>query len=236
VAVTSSISSILGPGGAIAKAARQLRDAAAAARNGGRGCRGHCRETPLDDRSRYRSRQELAYLVPAILAALADKKFRIVVSTHTISLQEQLVRKDIPFLQRVMPASFKRSSSKAAQITFRCAAYAARSNARGAMLAEASVVEQLERIGRWSKQTPDGSRSDLDFRPLPEVWEQVESDSGNCLGRKCGDYGSCFYFKARRQMHSGASPGRQSRLVFQRSCPAAAGYKHSPGVSGRHSR
>src|SRR4029077_13217026 len=34
-----------------------------------------------------------------------------------------------------------------------------------------------------------------------EVWDQVESDSGNCLGRKCGDYGSCFYFKARRQMH-----------------------------------
>src|ERR671934_2745389 len=47
--------------------------------------------------------KSFAYLVPAIQAATADKNCRVVVSTHTISLQEQLIHKDIPFLQRVMP-------------------------------------------------------------------------------------------------------------------------------------
>src|SRR6516164_1906467 len=47
--------------------------------------------------------KSFAYLVPAIQAALADKECRVVVSTHTISLQEQLIHKDIPFLQSIMP-------------------------------------------------------------------------------------------------------------------------------------
>src|SRR5271169_2497231 len=47
--------------------------------------------------------KSFAYLVPAIEAATATKDCRIIISTHTISLQEQLVRKDLPFLQSVMP-------------------------------------------------------------------------------------------------------------------------------------
>src|SRR5262249_53022334 len=62
------------------------------------------------------------------------------------------------------------------------------------------AVAQLNKIGRWSRQTQDGSKSDLDFQPLPVVWDLVESDSGNCLGRKCPDNPKCFYFKARRHI------------------------------------
>src|SRR3954451_7053253 len=51
--------------------------------------------------------KSFAYLVPAVQAALADRDCRVVVSTHTINLQEQLVRKDIPFLQTVMPQEFR---------------------------------------------------------------------------------------------------------------------------------
>src|SRR3954471_8653006 len=47
--------------------------------------------------------KSFAYLVPAVLAALADKECKVVVSTHTITLQEQLIRKDLPFLQSVLP-------------------------------------------------------------------------------------------------------------------------------------
>src|SRR5579871_1925035 len=50
--------------------------------------------------------KSFAYLVPAIQHALKAKENRVVISTHTISLQEQLVRKDIPFLQSVMPDAF----------------------------------------------------------------------------------------------------------------------------------
>src|SRR5262249_11376364 len=63
--------------------------------------------------------------------------------------------------------------------------------------------EQLQQVGRWSRQTQDGSRSDLPFQPLPAVWDLVESDGGNCLARACPDYARCFYFRARRAM-SGA--------------------------------
>src|SRR5262249_51469457 len=64
-----------------------------------------------------------------------------------------------------------------------------------------SALDQLIQIGRWSAKTHEGSRSDLSFQPLPAVWDLVESDSGNCLGKKCPDYEKCFYFKARKQIY-----------------------------------
>ena len=62
--------------------------------------------------------------------------------------------------------------------------------------------EQLRRLDAWSKETADGSLSDLDFRPLPAVWDEVASDHGNCMGRACPMYGKCFYYKARRRMQN----------------------------------
>src|SRR5262249_34505125 len=60
---------------------------------------------------------------------------------------------------------------------------------------------QLTQLGRWARQSREGSKSDLSFQPLPMVWDAVHSDSGNCLGRACPDYAECFYFRARKQMH-----------------------------------
>jgi len=54
----------------------------------------------------------------------------------------------------------------------------------------------------WSGRTTDGSRSDLNFRPLPSVWEAVQSEDGNCLGRECPHHADCFYFKARRRVRT----------------------------------
>jgi ATP-dependent DNA helicase DinG len=142
--------------------------------------------------------KSFAYLVPAILAAQDAKDFRVVVSTHTISLQEQLLRKDIPFLQAVMPKPFRAALVKGRgnYLSLRRARVARQR--LGSLVVEDRAVRQLTQIGQWSRQTEEGSKSDLPFRPLPEVWELVESDSGNCLGRKCPDYDACYYFKARR--------------------------------------
>src|SRR5262249_11013436 len=63
--------------------------------------------------------------------------------------------------------------------------------------------DQLATIRLWSNRTHDGSRSDLDFRPLPSVWEAVQSEDGNCLGRECPSHQDCFFFKARRRVRSG---------------------------------
>src|SRR6266849_4783855 len=143
--------------------------------------------------------KSFAYLVPALQAALADRDCRVVVSTQTISLQEQLLQKDIPFLQSVLPP-------------FRAVLVKGRSNYlslrrlhvawqhAAQLFSDEGTVRQLQRIDRWAERTKDGSRSDLDFEPISSVWSQVESDSNNCLGRKCPTYAQCFYYKARRQM------------------------------------
>jgi ATP-dependent DNA helicase DinG len=144
--------------------------------------------------------KSFAYLVPAILAATANKECRVVISTHTISLQEQLVLKDIPFLQSVMPQSFNATLVKGRSNYLSLRRLRGAQQRMGALLVEPSAAEQLQQIGRWSRTTRDGSRSDLSFQPQSAVWDLIESDSGNCLGRGCADYAKCFYFQARKRM------------------------------------
>jgi ATP-dependent DNA helicase DinG len=144
--------------------------------------------------------KSFAYLVPAALAAAASKECRVVISTHTISLQEQLVRKDIPFLQEVLPQPFQATLVKGRSNYLSLRRLRGAQQRAGQLLAEPGLIEQLRQIGRWSRITRDGSRSDLPFQPLGTVWDLAQSDSGNCLGRSCPDYNECFYFRARKQM------------------------------------
>ncbi|MFQ3649975.1 MAG: helicase C-terminal domain-containing protein [Gemmataceae bacterium] len=195
-----SIESILGPRGAIAQALpgyeprvpqRRMADAVASAI----AARRH-----LLVEAGTGTGKSFAYLIPAILAATATKGCRVVISTHTISLQEQLLAKDIPFLQKVMPQEFHAALVKGRGNYLSLRRLRVAQQRAGSLFAEPVVLEQLRRIGKWSRTTSDGSRADLDFQPLPSVWEPVQSDSGNCMGRKCPDYAQCFYFKARKQM------------------------------------
>jgi ATP-dependent DNA helicase DinG len=145
--------------------------------------------------------KSFAYLVPAILAAV-DQKKKVVVSTHTISLQEQLLRKDLPFLRSVMPQEFSAVLVKGRSNYIslrRLDAAAARATL---VFHQDDEFDQLQEIKSWARQTKDGSRSDIDFRPQASVWEAVQSENGNCLGRKCPRYNDCFYFKARRRMRT----------------------------------
>ena len=97
--------------------------------------------------------KSFAYLVPAIQAATANKDCRVVISTHTISLQEQLVHKDIPFLQERHAAAVQRHARQG-PIELSQSAAAARAQQRaGALLVEPAAVEQLQQIGRWSRTT-----------------------------------------------------------------------------------
>jgi ATP-dependent DNA helicase DinG len=194
-----SHAAILGPGGAIARRlgnyeARpqqlEMADAVAAAIAGGR---------HLMAEAGTGVGKSFAYLVPAMLAAAADKECRVVVSTHTIGLQEQLIHKDIPFLQGVLPAPVNAVLVKGRSNYLSLRRLRVAQQRAGSLLGDDGSAEQLLRIGRWSRQTRDGSRSDLTFVPLPAVWDLVESDSNNCLGRNCTDYADCFYYKARRQ-------------------------------------
>ena len=144
--------------------------------------------------------KSFAYLIPAIQAAASKKDFKIVISTHSISLQEQLIRKDIPFLRSILPDDFKAVLVKGrgnylSQRRLRVAQ--SRSNS---LLETSHAVDQLIQIGRWTKQTTDGSKSDLPLQPYESVWDLVQSDNSNCLGRKCPHHNACFYFQARKRV------------------------------------
>lgn len=145
--------------------------------------------------------KSFAYLVPAIQAVTADPKCKIVISTHTINLQEQLIRKDIPFLQSVMPQPFSAVLAKGRSNYISLRRLKGAQQRVGATFIDNLDVQQLDQIVKWSRQTLDGSRSDLNFSPSFAVWDAVVSDSGNCMGRKCPEYNKCFYFKARRQIY-----------------------------------
>jgi ATP-dependent DNA helicase DinG len=149
--------------------------------------------------------KSFAYLAPAILAVAGEKKSddeeprRVVISTHTISLQEQLMHKDLPLLSSVIPLEFSAVLVKGRgnYLSLR-RLDAALARAAGLFSAE-EEFEQLRGLSAWAKQTADGSLADLEFRPLPAVWDEVASDHGNCMGRACPMYNDCFYYKARRR-------------------------------------
>lgn len=157
--------------------------------------------------------KSFAYLVPAILAAVSpaegddrpartgdSRSKRIVVSTHTIALQEQLVHKDLPFLAGVMPQEFSAVLVKGRSNYLSLRRLKAAAERSASTLLENEALQQLRRIQEWSTTTRDGSLSDLPFRPQAEVWDEVQSEHGNCLGRKCPTYDDCFYYRARRRV------------------------------------
>ncbi len=145
--------------------------------------------------------KSFAYLVPAILAA-AEAGKKVVVSTHTISLQEQLLQKDIPLLQAVMPQEFSAVLVKGRSNYISIRRLGGASSRAGATFVKPEEIDQVAEIKLWAGRTLDGSRSDLDFRPAPAVWDAVASEHGNCLGKKCPSFRDCFYFAARQRMRT----------------------------------
>jgi ATP-dependent DNA helicase DinG len=144
--------------------------------------------------------KSFAYLVPAIQAVTSKKDFKVVISTHTIGLQEQLVRKDLPFLQSVMPGDIRPVLVKGRGNYLSLRRLRAAQAKATSLLESHAAVDQLVQIGRWSRQTTDGSKSDLPVQPYEPVWDLVQSDSSNCLGRKCPHHADCFYFQARKRV------------------------------------
>lgn len=154
--------------------------------------------------------KSFGYLVPAILslgenqspADNQENRKRIVVSTHTISLQEQLLSKDVPLLNSLMPVEFSAVMAKGrGNYLSKRRLFQAIKKSKS-LFNEPEEHANLEQIRVWNASTRDGSRSSLDFRPLPSVWDEVQSDSGNCLGRTCPHHKECFYYAARRRMQN----------------------------------
>ena len=142
--------------------------------------------------------KSLAYLVPAVLYALERKK-KAVISTYTINLQEQLVFKDIPIVQKVLPVEFEAMLWKG-RGNFLCPTRLTRAMQQAGDLFTSTEQGELNRIWEWAQSTQDGSLSDFAVEPDPQVWAQVCSEAHVCTTKSCGANPRCFYQAARKRL------------------------------------
>lgn len=156
--------------------------------------------------------KSFGYLVPVMLAmgqdvpvgddAKKDMKRRIIISTHTISLQEQLMTKDLPLLQSIIPVECTAVLVKGRRNYLSRRRLDTALSRADSLFNQPEDFEQLRSINGWAKGNGDGSLSDLSFKPVSAVWDEVASDSGNCMGRKCPTHKQCFYYAARRRVQN----------------------------------
>jgi ATP-dependent DNA helicase DinG len=141
--------------------------------------------------------KSFAYLLPAISFALLNDE-RVVISTATITLQQQLYEKDIPLVVSALGVKIKTVLIKG-RGNFIC-----RRRLQDVLLEAESLFDvnengDLKKITAWIETTKTGSKSDLSFLPAANVWSSICSESDTCLGPRCALRESCFVMKIRRE-------------------------------------
>ncbi len=142
--------------------------------------------------------KSLAYLVPALRWAAANGECTVV-STNTINLQEQLVRKDLPFLAGALSGQQEvRFVLLKGWRNYVCLLRLAQSKLLASSLLADDSTAELEAIADWADRTTDGSLADLPSPPRPEVWDEIAAEPDLCRKSACPHYARCFLFEARR--------------------------------------
>jgi len=144
--------------------------------------------------------KSLAYLVPAVFWSIKNKE-RVVVSTHTINLQEQLIEKDIPVLKKCCGVDFKSVLVKGRN-NYICLRKVYNLRTEGGTLIEDKDRQQLNDLSEWAVKTRDGSKADLNFVPQDDAWEAIQSEADQCTRLKCRFYDDCFFYIARKNAAS----------------------------------
>ena len=149
--------------------------------------------------------KSLAYLVPAVAWADANDE-RVVVSTATINLQQQLMAHDLPLVQRMLGTAVKSCLVKG-RGNYLCLRRLREAHAEAQGLSagaaerplDAPAAAEVRAIYEWSLATPTGSRSDLPFAPAAATWDLVCSEGDACSALRCPDRETCFVLRARRE-------------------------------------
>lgn len=131
--------------------------------------------------------KSLAYLIPA----LRSRK-KVVISTGTIALQEQLFNKDIPLVMRALDLPARASVVKG-RGHYLCRQKFERNRADRLLPSSAS----MGRLWQWAAATQTGDRAELPFVPPGDEWEQLDADADECVGEFCEHFRDCFFFKKR---------------------------------------
>ena len=133
-----------------------------------------------------------AYLLPALLSGA-----RVIISTGTRHLQDQLYQHDLPVVRRALKLSVKTALLKG-RSNYLCRYRLQLTEQEGRLASRQQVVE-LRRIGQWGKRTRSGDIAEIpDVPESSAIWLRVTSTVDNCLGQECPQFDDCFLVKARR--------------------------------------
>lgn len=142
--------------------------------------------------------KSFAYLIPAILWSVQNKE-RIVISTGTINLQQQIFEKDIPFAQKITGKKIKALLVKGRQNYICLRRYFETINEIDLFTEE---KEELDNIKEWLKTTKSGDKSDLSFMPTESLWQRINSESDGCRGQLCPHKDKCYVMKVKKEAAS----------------------------------
>lgn len=139
--------------------------------------------------------KSFAYLLPALEFALLNNE-RIVVSTATITLQQQLFEKDIPLVNESLGKKVKAVLMKG-RGNYLCRRRLDEALAEPPL--DEAEYEELRSITAWAEHTETGGRSELAFVPSEGLWSRVRSEGDACMGMRCPERERCFFLRLRRE-------------------------------------
>ncbi|MCR5724783.1 MAG: DEAD/DEAH box helicase family protein [Treponema sp.] len=139
--------------------------------------------------------KSFAYLIPSMLWVSKNKE-RVVVSTGTINLQQQLLEKDIPAAEKIIGKKIKAVLVKGRQ-NYVCLRRLDEAGRERDLFSEETEV--FDRIAAWVQETKTGDRSDLSFLPPDALWTRVNSEADACLGMRCPFREKCFVMRVRKE-------------------------------------
>lgn len=140
--------------------------------------------------------KSLGYLLPSIYQSVSQDT-KVIVSTHTINLQEQLRQRDLPLLERIVPVPFKASVLKGRSHYLCLRKFEHKINNREYVHVRDDSLTAAQMLV-WLSQTEHGDDEELHFvHKGADFWETVASDSDSCLNRACPWFRRCFYHRAK---------------------------------------
>ena len=154
--------------------------------------------------------KSFAYLLPAVFWADQNSE-RVIISTNTINLQQQILEKDLPVINDALRKKLKIVLAKG-RSNYLCLRRLEEARREISLLSD--IEDDLEKLREWTEKTRDGSRSDLSFQPQPQVWRMVCSEADTCLGLKCHYRDECFVLKARKEAASADIIVANHHLLF----------------------
>ena len=139
-----------------------------------------------------------AYLIPSVLWSVTNNE-KVIISTGTINLQQQLCEKDIPAVEKILGKKIKFILMKGRQ-NYICKRRL--NDVTGLFDFYEDEAPDLKQIVEWANTTNSGSKSELSFFPSESAWSKVNSESDACMGMRCPYHNECFVMRVRKEASS----------------------------------